>query len=332
MVVEVVDLDPLVVVGPGVEGREDGGRRAGLVLQRRREQGGRGAAGGEVDAVEVGQGAPDLGGTAAVRLEVQADLPVRVAVGERRRARVVAQERHVRRDGHQVGHQAADGDGDAAALAGAGHRGARGVGERVRWGRLDGAYGVGEDPPVVVVLRGVDAPGHEPGVGGRAADRVRGAAAPAPGAALAPGVHDEVGPARRRPQQMLHRQPAPAAVADELHDQRQRLVGRGGQSQPALHGVPAEPGERHVVRREGRKTRVDRLETGVQVMLAGLLQRLGPERVEVLGFRGLAAVLPEFVEGQIEQGHAEPPFVRRQGEAPYRMITRYVNDRRIDQR
>jgi hypothetical protein len=109
---------------------------------------------------------------------------------------------------------------------------------------------------------------------------------------------------------MLVRQPAPASVPDELHDQRQRFGGPGGQGQPALHRVPPEPRERHVVHLDRGQTGVDEFETGVQVVLAGLLEGLGPERVEVLGLDGRAAVLVELVEGEVEQGHAGPPLKR----------------------
>ena len=182
--------------------------------------------------------------------------------------------------------------------------------EGVRAGRLDGTHRVREDPAVVVVLRVVDAAGHETGVRGRPAHRVRRAAAPAPGAALPAGVHHEVRPARGRPQQVLVRKSAPAAVADELHDQRQRSLRPGRERQPALDRVTAESGVRHVEDLDGGQARVDRFEAGVQVVNARLLEGLGPERVEVLGLGGRAAVLAEFVEWKVEQGHVGPPWVR----------------------
>ena len=52
---------------------------------------------------------------------------------------------------------------------------------------------------------------------------------------------------------------------------------------------------------------IDRLETSVQIVRACLLERLGPERVEILGRGGHAAVLAQFVEGKVEQGHQGPP-------------------------
>ena len=308
VVVEVVHLDLLVVVRPGVEGREDGGGRAGLVLQGRREQRGRPAAGREVHAVEVGERAQGVLGTAAVGLEVERDLPVGVTVRQGRRARIVAQERHVRRDRGQVRDQPAHRDRDPAALARPESHRARRVGQRVRTGRLHGTHPVREHPPVVVVLRGVDAPRHETGVRGRAPHRVRGPATAAPGAALATGVHHEVRPSRGRPQQMLVRQTAPAAVPHELHDHRHRRRHLGGQGEPALHRVPAEARERHVVHPHRGQARVDEFEVGVQIVLAGLREGLRPERVEVLGLDGSAAVLAELFYRKVELGHGGPPL------------------------
>src|SRR5207302_179588 len=85
VVVEVVHLDLLVVVGPGVEGREDRRGRTGLVLQGRREESGGAAAGGEVDAVEVGEGAQGVRGAAPWGLVEQAGSTGRTASVNSRR-------------------------------------------------------------------------------------------------------------------------------------------------------------------------------------------------------------------------------------------------------
>jgi hypothetical protein len=96
---------------------------------------------------------------------------------------------------------------------------------------------------------------------------------------------------------MRVREAATAAVADELDDGGQGGVRPGGQREPALDRVPAEPGERHVVHLDRLERRLDGFEAGVEVVLPRLLEGLGPEGVEVLGLGGRAAVFAKFVGG-----------------------------------
>src|SRR5690606_31449274 len=105
----------------------DGGGRADQVHQRHREQGGCAGAPGEVDAVEVRQGAQHVVRAGTVDGEVAGDLGVGVLVADVERAGEVAQERHVGHGGDEVGHEPGDGEGDAAALAAALRGHARGV-------------------------------------------------------------------------------------------------------------------------------------------------------------------------------------------------------------
>src|SRR5689334_21597802 len=86
--------------------------------------------------------------------------------------------------------------------------------------------------------------------------------------------------------------------------------------------MPAEPGERDVVDRDGLQRDLDGLEARGEIVLACFLEGLGPEGVEVLGLGGRAAVAAEFVEREVEQGHRGSPFGTRA-----RVITPYVHPR-----
>src|SRR4029453_15796719 len=82
---------------------------------------------------------------------------------------------------------------------------------------VNGSDRIGEDAPGEVGVRIVDPGGDEPWRL-RYADRIGGRclANPVPIAALAPGVHDEVGVAGRAPIKPLDRKPAAIAVAEVL--------------------------------------------------------------------------------------------------------------------
>ena len=263
MLVERVDLDlgrrsrrrqPRVVVVR----REHGGRRARLVPQRDGEQRGRRRPPREVHAVQVRHRAQDGRLLVAVHGEVLHELAVRERVGDRQRARVVAQERHVGHDrGEPVG-QPADREREPAALADPRDGHPRGVDPGQRPHGVDRTDGVRDEPPVVVLVRVEDPARHHAGRRRPGARRVGRVAAGAPGGALPARVHHQVHVPGGGPGEPLVREPAPAAVPDELDD-RGQVPGRPrGPGHPGLDRVPAEPGERHVERVDDREPGVDR--------------------------------------------------------------------------
>src|SRR5262249_47202420 len=132
----------------------------------------------------------------------------------------VTQERHIRHHGRDGAGQRGSGEGETAALAHPGHRDPSTVDGRVAAQHLDRAHGVGVDPPVVVVVRVLDAAGEEARLGGTGPPRVAGVA-DRPAAALAAGVDDQVGVAGAGPEDVLVGQTPTAVVPLELHHARQ---------------------------------------------------------------------------------------------------------------
>ena len=108
----------------------------------------------------------------------------------------------------------------------------------------------------------------KPGCAGApAASGIRGVA-DGPGRALAAGVHHEVGVAGRAPTARARGQAATAAVADVLHDRRQRFRPPGGQVQPARTGAPPKPAKVTSNVSMTRQAAVDRRERGREVVRA----------------------------------------------------------------
>ena len=132
-------------------------------------------------------------------------------------------------------------EGQAAALAEAGHGDARGIHEGMGGSRLDGPHRIGIEAPEVVRLGRVDAARHDAGVlgAGCAGARIPGRAGE-PLAALAARVHHEHGMARGGEQRVIDRERAAAAVADEGDEARERAAERGRRNHARM-GSPPKP-------------------------------------------------------------------------------------------
>ena len=172
-------------------------------------------------------------------------------------------------------------------------------------GRGHGLGRVDEQAGVVVRPRVGDAAGQESrGTGGARVAGIRGVGA-APSAALAAGVHDEVGVAGAAPGQPLEGVAAPASIADVLDHERAVRRALVRQQQPAFDGVARIAGERHVddvgVLDLGLRGREHR--PGVGGGRGG--QFAGPELVEVRGFLYGRPVPAQFVQGKVAE-HSGP--------------------------
>lgn len=246
---------------------------------------------------------------AARTREVAGELTVRPGVGDLDRAADVGQERDIYQRSRQARDQARHRQGGGTALAAAGDHGPAGVHRLVPACHLHGTYRVGEQPPVVVIIGIEQALGHLAGDARIAgADRIGGVTGPV-GAALSTGVHDEGGVPRGRPQQPVVHHPPAAAVAEVLHDARQRPVGRPREQEPAADTVPAEAGEGHVMGVQQGQSRIDLGETRVEVVGAGLVEGAPPECVEAGRLGARRAVGVQLVQGQVGE-HEKPPSRR----------------------
>ena len=123
--------------------------------------------------------------------------------------------------------------------------------------RIDGAHPVDEQAPIVIVVLVENALGHHARDLAGAAHRVR-CRPGAPAAALPARIHAEMRKARRRPVQLLMRKSAPAAIADELHHQRQLARALPRQRQPALDRMPAKAGKGDVEHLDQAQRRLGR--------------------------------------------------------------------------
>ena len=123
-------------------------------------------------------------------------------------------------------------------------------------------------------------------------------------AALAAGVHHEVGVAGLRPQGVAVREAA--ADRSSRGTARRSAAGRSaplGTCSQAFTGVAAEAGERHVVGVDQGELVVDRGERREQVVGACLLDGPPPEVDEVLGLGHLGTVLAQRGQVEIEEWH-----------------------------
>jgi hypothetical protein len=155
---------------------------------------------------------------------------------------------------------------------------------------------------------------------------------------LAARVHDEVRVPGRAPEQPLDREPASAAVADELDDAGQGTFALPMQLEPALDRLAAVAGKGDVVALDGFEAEVHALELGIERMSAGLGERLFPERREVLRFLALRFVGLELVEWFVEEGHGDLLLVKTgpktagailKASAPWFLIGRVAQDKRL---
>ena len=129
---------------------------------------------------------------------------------------------------------------------------------------------VGDQPPVVVLVRVVHPARHHARRRGTGAGRVGGVPSGAPGGALPPRVHHQVRVPGGGPGEPLVREPAPTAVADELDDRGQVLSRARRLRQPRLDRVPSEAGERHVEGVDDRQPGVDRRDGQAEVERPGV--------------------------------------------------------------
>ncbi len=305
MAVELVDAQVLGTA-VAVVGREARRGRADLVHHRDGEEGGCGGARGQQGGVDVGEGGEDGLAAVAVQPQVLGDLGVGRPGRDRRAAPDVAEEGDVGHDAGEARHEAGHREGDAPALADAGDDDLVRVHGRVRAGRLDEAHGVGEHPPVVVVVGAFDAAGEEAGDGAVQGGGVGGVAARG-GPALAAGVHDEVRVTGVGPEHLLVRQTAAAAVAEELHHAAERTARAGGQVQPAADGLAGEAGHRDVVGHDLGQSGVHRREGGCAAGVPGLAEGLLPEGVEVGGLVEVGPQCQALGEGEVRQWHGGAP-------------------------
>ena len=220
------------------------------------------------------------------------------------RALDIAEERDVGvADRDPIAKQRGGGQREGTALAGAAHRdpGVVHVGESR--GGLDCAHRVHVQPGVVIVLGAGDTPGHHRGVLGPR--RQVAGSAHGPPAALATGVHDEGGIADRGEQRVAGREPASAAVPDELHHEGQLGVTGPGRAQvPAADTVATSPGELHVVGVQWAIcVRCISGDPGWAGSRARLVHPLRPPPVQAGRLLGRGAVFPQGCERQVEPGH-----------------------------
>ena len=302
VIVEGVLADLLRAAIP-VVGRVDGGRRTDRIHQRDAEQSGRGRGPPQDRGVHVRQRPLHLGDAVAVDLEVAGDLEIRLRVDQADRSWKVAEERDVRHDGEQIGHEARDRDREPPALARACHGDASGVDGRVGADGIDGAHRVGDKAPVVVGLRRQDPVGHDTVDLGVAAPVPVGGAARAPLGTLSPRVHDQEGVPGGRPQEVPVREAAPAAVPHELDHRRDWSCCAGRQAQPGADRIPAETCERDVIRIDEREARGDAREGRREIVAPRVRERRRPERGEIRRRFERGLVRPELIEGEVEVWH-----------------------------
>src|SRR5699024_10829962 len=137
------------------------------------------------------------------------------------------------------------------------------------------------------------------------AGRGGGVLARARGRALAARSHHQWAVPGGGERQALERLSAAPAVAEVLHHDRQVRLGPGGALVPGTHGRTVVAGEGHVPGVDEREPVVDPFEGQERRGgLARLRERLLPEGHEILGLAELRAVLPQRLEGQVEQRHA----------------------------
>src|SRR5262245_53477034 len=170
--------------------------------------------------------------------------------------------------------------------------------------RVDRSDRVGEDTPVVVGVRILDAAGDEPRCL-RYPDRIgiRCLADPVTIAALPASVHDEMGVAGRAPIEPLDREPPAIAVAEVLDDTRQASLPHPRQVEPAAHGLAGITRHGDVVDLDSREPGVVGNESRAAPRSPCLLERRCPEFVEVSRFIALGSVLPQFLQRPVDEHH-----------------------------
>ena len=235
--------------------------------------------------------------------QVLGQFAVRMLVGQLDRAPEVAEERDVdegRRDGRlQPGRRKRD----AAALAAAEQDDPLGIHRVVGAGRVDRKDGVGEDAPVEMRAWIQDAPGQEARVrwAGTLRLDIAGRARLAAFRALAAGVHDQVRVAARRPQESVVDEPSTIAIAQVLDDRGQWALPVARREEPATDWLPAVTAERDIPCVDRAQAGVHRFEERWDRAVAGVRQRLRPERVEVGRLVALGSVALEVSQRQVEQ-------------------------------
>ena len=172
--------------------------------------------------------------------------------------------------------------------------------------RLDRPHRIGEDAAIVIGLGREDAAGHEARMRRIGADRI-GRITLRPAAALPARVHDEHGIAGCRPQQMLVREAAAAAIADKFDDAGKLARALARQDEPGLDRMAAETGKGHVEHLDDLQPRVERLEARIERHGAGLGQRSRPEGVEVTRTGNLAAIGAKLRDAEIIKRHGLSP-------------------------
>src|SRR5262245_24123954 len=170
--------------------------------------------------------------------------------------------------------------------------------------RVDRSDRVGEDTPVVVGVRILDAAGDEPR-SLRYPDRIgiRRLADPVTIAALPASIHDEMGVAGRAPIEPLDRKPPAIAVAEVLDDARQASLPHPRQVEPAAHGLAGITRHGDVVDLDSREPGVVGNESRGAPRSPCLLERRCPEFVEVSRFIALGYVLPQFLQRPVDEHH-----------------------------
>ena len=280
MIVEVIYVDFLLGLD-AVVGGEDGRRRTCVVHQTDREKRASRNLRSEMNPVKITQRVVDRVNMIAVSLEVSADFAVRHAVDDRRGARVMAKERHIRHTKLDLLPGKRRRDGDPPALRTAHDRNAFGIHMRMLGNGGNRPDGVSEHATVVIGIERRNATRHETGILRTRRSIIR-RIARSPIRPLPPRIHDKMRKARGRRHDVIHRKTPPSAIPQVRDDRRKRLVIARGLNEPPLDRLAHESFERHVIH-------VDEM-----VELFGKLHEVRRDRSGLLRFR--QGAFPEGIE------------------------------------